>query len=105
MDTTTPKRAFASPIIDIYPLGSVTYSPGRFSPFKTDSPQHFPPEGICIIVWDGFRRLKRISRNITLWLVIMPLTGIESGLSAGGAAMCMEEKATAPHIEAPHTLG
>ena len=53
------------------------------------------------MVWDGFRRLKRIPRNIT----IMPLTAIESGLSGGGAAMCMEEKATARHIEAPCPLG
>ena len=65
MDTTTPKRAFASPTIDNHPLGDITYSLGRFSPLKTHFPQYFPLEEICIIAWDGFRRLKRISRNIS----------------------------------------
>ena len=58
MDTTTPKRAFASPTIDIYPLGSITYSLGRFSSFKTHFSQSFPLEGICIIVWGRFTPFK-----------------------------------------------
>ena len=66
MDTTTPKRAFTSPAIDIYPLGSITYSLGRFSPFKTHFPQYLPALGdLHHSLGDGFRRLKRISRNIS----------------------------------------
>ena len=58
MDATTPKRAFASPTIDIYPLGDIHHSLGRFLSLKTHFPQYFPLEGICIIGLGRFSLFK-----------------------------------------------
>ena len=64
MDTATPKRAFASPTIDNHPLRG-HHGPGRFRRLKRVSRNITRSRGICIIAWDGFRGLKRISSNIS----------------------------------------
>ena len=49
----------------ITPSGVWHHGPGRFRRLKRVSRNITRSRGICIIAWDGFPRLKRISRNIT----------------------------------------